>query len=62
MSRGERFWLQREQRGVESAGRWSAEPLFMLLDRDTPRYDTPRTRGLLLHRPQRGGTHTHADV
>lgn len=40
-SRGERFLLQREQRGVESAGRRRAEPVFMPLARDTPRYDTP---------------------
>lgn len=40
-SRGERFLLQREQRGVESAGRRRAEPVFMPLGRDTPRYDTP---------------------
>lgn len=56
-SRGERFLLQREQRGVESAGRRRAEPVFMPVGRDTPRYDTPnmqeagtwgRTRALVV--------------
>lgn len=41
-------WLQRDNRGVESAGRRRAELLFMPLIRDTPRHDTPTTCGTAL--------------
>lgn len=50
-------WLQRDNRGVESAGRRRAELLFMpFWSGDTPRHDTPTACGTAL-RHKRAAKH-----